>query len=409
MNYKTPKGTIDYFGDSAKKLNYIIDVVRQIFVKNGAEYLETPVFEKKELILGKYGEEAETKLIYEIAENGGEKLVLRYDHTIPFIRFIQEKGIKKMKRYSIGKVYRRDNPNLSQGRYREFYQCDFDILGENNVNMMSESVIFSMISEILCKLGINDYVIIINDTDNLRTVLIDVLGIEPSKFKNICSTIDKLDKVQYNEIRAELAAKGLSMDQIDKLESILASQTIFNPSTKERLDKIYETAEIWGYRNKLQYNLSLARGLDYYNGIIFEVKCKGASSTDVFQTSVIAGGRYDGLVANTLIGFSVGVSRLMNYVETCQEVGKRYHLTTIGSIATKTKLQIIRWCRDNITKESPLTFSYDDDDKKMVKVISEQLKLGITDIIIIAENELKENKIILKNLYAKTQELIELT
>lgn len=319
--YKTPKGTIDYYGESARKLNYMLSAVQAIFKQNGGELLETPVFEKKEIVMGKYGEEAETKLIYEIAENGGEKLVLRYDLTIPFVRFIQENGIKKCKRYSIGKVYRRDNPNVGQGRFREFYQCDFDILGENNSNMMSEAVILNMVNQIMKEFCLPSYKIIINDTENLCKALELVLSTSastsaptsaptsavvaaattaatitattaptrapttaptssptsasvgagvavgvavgvaaeqkvPAKlFKSICSTIDKLDKVSFKDIRGELAAKGLSVLQIDKLEELLRENGIYDENARKRLNTLYDIAEIWGF--EIRSNITL--------------------------------------------------------------------------------------------------------------------------------------------------------
>lgn len=424
IQYKTPKGTINYFGQSATNLTTTLGIIQQIFKQNGGELLDTPVFEKKEIIMGKYGEEAENKLIYEIAENGGEKLVLRYDLTIPFIRWIQEKNIKKCKRYSVGKVYRRDNPNVSQGRFREFYQCDFDILGESNTTMMSEGVILNMVSQIMANLGISDYKIIINDTENLRKALEQVLTCEALdaslpregsnvpevkvdriKYKSICASIDKLDKVKFDDIRRELVTKGMTESQIDKLEQVLKENSIYDETAKTRLSKLYQIAEGLGYREKIEYSLSLARGLDYYNGLIFEVKLGDSA----LQTSVMAGGRYDNLVPNsTLIGFSVGVTRLMPFVRLPENKERRYYLTSIGNIDLPTKLRVIKWCQSKLVGTNIFQFSYEQDDKKLVKVLSDQLKAGTSDLLIIGEAEIRENKLIHKDLVANVQKLIDL-
>ena len=154
MEYQKQKGTLDYDKETAIQLKKIINVVESHFINNGGQYLETPVFEHKDVLMKKYNNEE--KLIYEIDDNGGQKLALRYDLTVPFIRWIIENKIDKIRRYSIGKVYRRDNPNISQGRFREFYQADFDIQ-EKSVDYNAEILILNMIKNILFDLQINDF------------------------------------------------------------------------------------------------------------------------------------------------------------------------------------------------------------------------------------------------------------
>jgi histidyl-tRNA synthetase len=404
INYKCPKGTIDYFNLDSKKLKFMKNNLENIFEKYGGECVETPVFELKDTIMGKYGEEAETKLIYEISDNGGEKLVLRYDLTVPFIRFLIENKIKKIKRYSIGKVYRRDNPNVNQGRYREFYQADFDIVGEDNTTMMAECVIFKMISEILEVYKINNYKIIINDTDNLKEVLINKLGIETNNFKNICSSIDKLDKVTFTEIIPELKLKGLTDNQIVELSKIIKLNEIYSEKSKERINKINNITKIWNINDNIEYNFSLARGLDYYNGIIYEVKLLD------FNSSVIAGGRYDNIIDNTtFIGFSVGLTRLLNMIKFEDENKWKliYNLTCLGDISLEDKLRIIKYVQDNISKNNTLNYSFDKE-KKLGKIIRDCVIHYEKYLIIISEDELKENKFILKDLENNTQILIDI-
>jgi histidyl-tRNA synthetase len=394
MKYQKPKGTLDYDNNSALHLKSVISIIEKHFQNNGAEYLETPVFENKEVLMDKYGDEE--KLIYEIEDNGGHKLALRYDLTIPFIRWILENKIKKVRRYSIGKVYRRDNPSILQGRFREFYQADFDILGENSVDYSAEILILNMIKNILFDLQIVDFEIHVNFTENLYKILIDDLKIEKENFKNICSTIDKLDKTDFEQLIDEFKMKSLNMEQINQLKVRL-----FEPYRNDKLDELLEIYDIKKY---IKYNQSLARGLDYYNGIIFEVKLKNNQST------IIAGGRYDNLnsINNKLIGVSVGITRLMQFTNFIKEEKwlDEYYLTCIGNIDNKMKHKLIKYISDGVAKNKKITFSLDND-HKIQKVISNIIKQSIKWLIIIGEEELKTNTFIIKDLENKTQEIVE--
>lgn len=401
--YKKPKGTIDYYGEEAIKLLETKEVIERVFKENGGEYLETPVFEIKEIIMGKYGEEAETKLVYnilkpEVSSDESEQLVLRYDQTLPFIRFVKENGIKKMRRYSIGKVYRRDTPNMSNGRYREFYQCDFDILGEENESMTNEIQIFTMINDILKELGIKDYKIQYNDTENLKTMLVEKLDVPIENFKNICQTIDKLDKYDFEDLTGEFRKKGLSNFQITNLKRYLDDNYILNETTQTKVDKINKTMDMFGVTT-MEFSNKLARGLDYYNGIIFEVKIPD------FPT-IIAGGRYDNLIDNTLIGFSIGLTRILSLI--CKEESEpiwkeKYTITTIGKIEIEKKIEVIKWLRDQGKKTISYSFGKD---KKLGKQITECIKNYERYLVIIGEDEIKTNKIILKDLKENTQETV---
>jgi len=394
MKYQKPKGTLDYDNNSALHLKSVISIIEKHFQNNGAEYLETPVFENKEVLMDKYGDEE--KLIYEIEDNGGHKLALRYDLTIPFIRWILENKIKKVRRYSIGKVYRRDNPSILQGRFREFYQADFDILGENSVDYSAEILILNMIKNILFDLQIVDFEIHVNFTENLYKILIDELKIEKENFKNICSTIDKLDKTDFEQLIDEFKMKSLNMEQINQLKVRL-----FEPYRNDKLDELLEIYDIKKY---IKYNQSLARGLDYYNGIIFEVKLKNNQST------IIAGGRYDNLnsINNKLIGVSVGITRLMQFTNFIKEEKwlDEYYLTCIGNVDNKMKHKLIKYISDGVAKNKKITFSLDND-HKIQKVISNIIKQSIKWLIIIGEEELKTNTFIIKDLENKTQEIVE--
>ena len=403
--YKKPKGTLDYYGNDAIKLLKTKNIIEKVFQDNGGEFLETPVFEIRDIVMGKYGEEAEFKLVYniqkpEISSEESEQLVLRYDQTLPFIRFVKENGIKKMRRYSIGKVYRRDTPNQSLGRFREFYQCDFDILGEENGSMTNEIQIFSMITDILKELNIANYKILYNDTENLRTMLVEKLCIDETKFKNVCQTIDKLDKYDFEDLVGEFRKKGLDNFQLTNLKRFLDDNYILNQNTQQKIDIITMISKILGINN-LEFSNKLARGLDYYNGIIFEVKIPD------FPT-VIAGGRYDNLIDNTLIGFSVGLTRLLSIINDDKkepEWKETYTITTIGNVSIEKKVEVIGFLK-KLGKKA-INYSLGKD-KKLGKQITECLKNYDRFIVIIGEDEIKTNRFIIRDLMNNSQEITEL-
>jgi histidyl-tRNA synthetase len=190
------------------------NIIKSIFKKHGGSEIDTPVFELKETLTGKYGEDS--KLIYDLEDQGGELLALRYDLTVPLARFIAEKGIVAIKRFHIAKVYRRDQPQMNKGRYREFYQCDFDIAGTYSP-MLPDAEVLSVVCEILTSLKIGNYLVKVNHRKFLDA-MIELAGCEKRKFKTICSSIDKLDKEPWDKVRLELIQqKGLTTEMTDKL------------------------------------------------------------------------------------------------------------------------------------------------------------------------------------------------
>ncbi len=405
-NSKTPKGTIDLYDYDLLKLNYYSNYLKNLFVQNNGIQLETPVFEVRENLLGKYGEEAETKLVYNLEENGSEqaeKYTLRYDLTVPKVRFVVGSGIKKARIYSIGKVYRRDNPAL--GRFREFYQADFDIFGENSDSMINEVLIFKMVRDFMNFASKSNYQILINDTANLESILLTNLSIDKSKFKSICSTIDKLDKTPFDDLIKEFEQKGLGLEQISKLKEMINSTQPINLESTSRINKILNLCEELGFGDKVRFCASLARGLDYYNGIIFEVKLLEQD----FSSSVISGGRYDGMVSNTIssIGISFGLSRLMTLLDyKPEDFESKYFITNLDPMDLETKFKWIRIIEDKLKVN--LIFSPEESNRKLVKVINDCISDKIRYLIILASRELEEGKIIIKDLKNKTQEFIEL-
>uniref|UniRef100_A0A2K5EIB2 Histidine--tRNA ligase, cytoplasmic n=1 Tax=Aotus nancymaae TaxID=37293 RepID=A0A2K5EIB2_AOTNA len=198
---KTPKGTRDYSPRQMAVREKVFDVIIRCFKRHGAEVIDTPVFELKETLTGKYGEDS--KLIYDLKDQGGELLSLRYDLTVPFARYLAMNKLNNIKRYHIAKVYRRDNPAMTRGRYREFYQCDFDIAG-NFDPMIPDAECLKIMCEILSSLQIGDFLVKVNDR-RILDGMFAICGVPDSKFRTICSSVDKLDKMSWEEVKNEMA------------------------------------------------------------------------------------------------------------------------------------------------------------------------------------------------------------
>lgn len=185
----------------------VIQTIRQIYKEHGASEIDTPIFELKETLLGKYGEEG-GKLIYDLEDQGGELLSLRYDLTVPFARFMGTHNLSELKRFHIGKVYRRDQPNINKGRFREFYQCDIDIAGPTQ-DLLAEAELLFIVCRVFRKFDLQFKFKVSHRV--LLEAIIECALCEPQKFKSICSSIDKLDKEPWSEVSRELLVeKGLS-------------------------------------------------------------------------------------------------------------------------------------------------------------------------------------------------------
>jgi histidyl-tRNA synthetase len=398
--YKIAKGTQDLVGDSYNRLQDLIALVEKEFKAAGGTPLETPVFERSDVLLNKYGDEAESKLIYRIAENGGEDLSLRYDLTVPFVRYLKESGTQTMRRYSIGKVYRRDQPNIRSGRFREFYQADFDIFGERQEGMLAEATLLGMVSRVLNTLGL-DFKILINDVRNLEYLLRD-LGIE--EWRKYCPAIDKLDKQSFASLIPELQQAGLTADQIATLEERLKIPTPLLAASSADFDTLCALAEIFGFRDNIVFTNSLARGLDYYTGFIWEFKLSG----DLCGGSTIsAGGRYDGLMKKPAVGISVGLSRLSTVLPTPPPVWKEaYYVTTVGSVSIMDKMRVVKKIQDSVA--CPVLYALTTEDRKLVKVLGDCASNYIRYVVIVGDTELASGQFVVKDIKERTQQTLAL-
>lgn len=331
---KTPKGMRDIGPSQAWQRDRIFQEIKKCFERHAAQPLDTPVCERREILAGKYGEES--KLIYNLEDQGGEALSLRYDLTVPFARYLAQHKITTMTRYHIAKVYRRDNPSINKGRFREFYQCDIDFAGPSDP-MMADAECLQVLCEILDGIKLPfKYSIKINHRGILNGMF-EAAGVPKDKFKPICSSVDKLDKMTWDEVKKEMCSeKGLDDAVADSigtyvsrsgdstlLSELLSSDIASNSDGKrglEELQLLYKRASEMGISQNLRIDLSLARGLDYYTGLIFEAVILG----DVEVGSIAAGGRYDNLVSTLVdnaqfqvpcVGLSVGIERLFAIFE----------------------------------------------------------------------------------------------
>ncbi|KAK4814762.1 hypothetical protein QYF61_026739 [Mycteria americana] len=403
---KTPKGTRDYSPKQMAIRERVFNAIITCFKRHGAEVIDTPVFELKETLTGKYGEDS--KLIYDLKDQGGELLSLRYDLTVPFARYLAMNKITNIKRYHIAKVYRRDNPAMTRGRYREFYQCDFDIAGHFDP-MIPDAECLKIVHEILSDLQLGDFLIKVNDRCILDGMFA-VCGVPDSKFRTICSSVDKLDKMPWEEVRSEMVGeKGLSPEAadhigeyvqlhgehrgveplalffqarqggpamerhkaayttgqahrcgccctgrpeawlvstggLDLIERLLQDPKLSqNKLAKEGLGDmklLFEYLTLFGITGKISFDLSLARGLDYYTGVIFEAVLLQQENDHVEEPvsvgSVAGGGRYDGLVGMfdpkgrkvPCVGVSIGIERIFSILEQRVEASEEKIRTT---------------------------------------------------------------------------------
>ena len=336
---KIAKGTRDFLPEQMAIRERAFAAIVGVFKRHGAVALDTPVFELRETLMGKYGEDS--KLIYELADQGGELLALRYDLTVPFARYLAMHSVGNIKRYHIARVYRRDNPQAARGRFREFYQCDFDIAGVYPA-MLPDSEALKVMTEIFEAIDVGSFAIKINHR-GLLDAAFEVAGVPANKFRAICSAVDKLDKEPWAEVRREMIEeKGLMADVADRVGTFVALRApqgkpgellrmLQSPESPfgahagaaaalSDMALLFDYLEAMGAAQHFVLDLSLARGLDYYTGVIYEAVLTGGGS-GAGVGSIGGGGRYDSLVGmfsgKTIpaVGLSVGIERIFNIME----------------------------------------------------------------------------------------------
>lgn len=436
-----PKGTRDFTPLEMSKRNYIFDTIKSVFALYGFKQIETPAMETLQTLLGKYGEEGD-KLLFKILNSGdylnkierdellnanplhlASKLCekgLRYDLTVPFARFVvmhRDELQLPFKRYQIQPVWRADRPQ--KGRYREFYQCDADVVGSDS--LLNEVELVQIVDSVFKRFGVRVQIKINNR--KILTGIAEYIG-EADKIVDITVAIDKLDKIGVDSVNAELAADGLSSEAIDKLQPII----LLSGSNEEKLDviaKVLEKSETGlkgveelryifgvldrvGIENEVQFDLTLARGLNYYTGAIFEVK-----SLDVQIGSITGGGRYDnltgifGLPGISGVGISFGADRIFDvlnaldlYPETAMSATKLLFIN-FGEKEMAYCLPIIAKAR-----ERGIPAEMYPDAVKMKKQMAYANNNGIRYVVLAGENEINENKLTLKDMATGEQRLV---
>ena len=422
-----PKGTRDFSPAEMMRRTYIFETIKSVFRTYGFAPLETPSMENLSTLLGKYGDEGD-KLLFKILNSGdyaaglndeqvrtASKICekgLRYDLTVPFARYVvqhQNEIVFPFKRYQVQPVWRADRPQ--KGRYREFYQCDVDVIGSRS--LLNEVELIEIVERVFGKLKIN--VTLKMNNRKILYGIAEAIG-HADKMMDITVAIDKLEKIGLDNVKAELAERGLEQEAIDKLQPILE----LSGSNAEKLAKlrevigvsetgvkgIEEMSEIFGYVERLglqlpiELDLSLARGLNYYTGAIFEVK-----AMDYAIGSICGGGRYDdltgifGLPNTSGVGISFGADRIYDVMVGLDLFPEEVNFTTkvmfvnLGVEEQMASLGIIRTLRDK-----GIAAEIYPEAAKMKKQMEYANRRMIPYVVIIGSNELAERKATIKNM-----------
>ena len=420
--------------------NYIFDTIRSVFSLYGFQQIETPAMENIGTLMGKYGEEGD-KLLFRI-QNSGEKAALapekglRYDLTVPFARYVvqhREEISFPFKRFQIQPVWRADRPQ--KGRYREFYQCDVDVIGSDS--LLGELELIQIVEEVYRRLGIN-VCLHINNRKILAGIA-EVIG-APDKIIDITVAIDKLDKIGVEAVNAELLERGLSEDQVAKLQPILnlsgstadkltALRTIL-ASSEIGLKGVAEMEEIFNLTDavgltaersnseavqqrsglSIELDLCLARGLNYYTGAIFEVK-----ALDAQIGSITGGGRYDnltgifGLPNVSGVGISFGADRIYDVLTELNLFPQELQSSTRVLFATFGQDELryaLRWAKE--LRANGIAVEVYPEPAKMKKQMGYANDKNIPFVAIVGGDEMAQNKVMLKNMTSGEQQLVSL-
>ena len=436
-----PKGTRDFGPVEMAKRNYIFDTIKEVYALYGFQQIETPAMETLQTLMGKYGEEGD-KLLFKILNSGdymnkvsdedlhslnslklAAKLCekgLRYDLTVPFARYVvqhREELQLPFKRYQIQPVWRADRPQ--KGRYREFYQCDADVVGSDS--LLNEVELMQIVDTVFTKFGV--HVCIKINNRKILTGIAEVIG-EAEKIVDITVAIDKLDKIGLEKVNEELRNDGISEEAIEKLQPIISlsgsneekleviSQVLAGSETGlkgvEETRFILDTLKAVGLNNAIELDLTLARGLNYYTGAIFEVK-----ALDTPMGSITGGGRYDnltgifGLPGLSGVGISFGADRIYDVLNALDLYPKEAVNSTqvlfinFGETETAYCLPIVGKLR-----QAGIRSEIFPDKAKMKKQMSYANAKNIPFVVLAGENEMAAGKVTLKNMESGEQTLV---
>ena len=421
-----PKGTRDFGQIEMARRNYIFNTIKGVFSLYGFQQIETPAMENIGTLMGKYGEEGD-KLLFRI-QNSGEKASLapekglRYDLTVPFARYVvqhREEIAFPFKRFQIQPVWRADRPQ--KGRYREFYQCDVDVIGSDS--LVGELELIQIVEEVYKRLGIR-VCLHINNRKILAGIA-EVIG-APDKMIDITVAIDKLDKIGVEAVNAELMERGLDAEQVAKLQPILnlsgttaekltALKTILASSETglkgvAELEEVFQLLENVDCRLNIELDLCLARGLNYYTGAIFEVK-----ALDAQIGSITGGGRYDnltgifGLPGVSGVGISFGADRIYDVLTELVLFPKELLSATQVLFATFGADELhyaLKWAKE--LRARNIAVEVYPEPTKMKKQMGYADDKQIPYVAIVGGNEMETNTVMLKNMLSGEQKQVTL-
>ncbi len=421
-----PKGTRDFGQLEMARRNYIFDTIKGVFSLYGFQQIETPAMENIGTLMGKYGEEGD-KLLFRI-QNSGEKAALapekglRYDLTVPFARYVvqhREELAFPFKRFQIQPVWRADRPQ--KGRYREFYQCDVDVIGSDS--LLGELELIQIVEEVYRRLGIN-VCLHINNRKILAGIA-EIIG-APEKIVDITVAIDKLDKIGVEAVNAELVERGLNEEQVKALQPILnlsgttqekltALKTILAGSEiglkgVAELEEVFQLLDIVNLTLNIELDLCLARGLNYYTGAIFEVK-----ALDAQIGSITGGGRYDnltgifGLPGVSGVGISFGADRIYDVLTELNLFPKELLTATQVLFATFGDAELkyaLKWAKE--LRARNIAVEVYPEPTKMKKQMGYADDKKIPFVAIVGGNEMETNTVMLKNMSSGVQQQVTL-
>jgi len=400
-NLLTLKGFRDFLPEEMAVRNEVIKRLRVVFEKYGFSEIQTPLLEYQKILLGKYGEEAE-KLMYLFKDPGDRDVGLIYDLTVPLARVATTYADlpKPFKRYQIQPVFRAESPQ--RGRYRQIYQCDVDIVGSSSPISDAETV--GVIYDSLKALDFPNFKIRINSRKVLYQNM-EKAGIVKNKIPTAVQTIDKLDKKSKEEVEKELSEKGLSVEQIRNVFSEISSA-----KPDDYLRQTIDYAKKLGVKDNLEFDPTLARGLDYYTGPIFESVVLKPNIG-----SVTGGGRFDNLLKDLggvdlpAVGMSVGLDRVSDIIEDLKlwPFIKDYPAQVLVTVFSKELVDESLYTASLLRQKSINVELYEDDETKLDKQLKYADKKKIPWVIIIGPDEAKEGKVVLKNLHSGEQETID--
>ena len=436
-----PKGTRDFSPVEMAKRNYIFNTIKEVYALYGFQQIETPAMENLSTLMGKYGEEGD-KLLFKIQNSGDyfrgitdEQLLsrdaaklaskfcekgLRYDLTVPFARYVvqhREELALPFKRYQIQPVWRADRPQ--KGRYREFYQCDADVVGSSS--LINEVELMQIVDTVFTRFGIRVCIKINNR--KILSGIAEIIG-QADKIVDITVAIDKLDKIGLDNVNAELAENGIPAEAIEKLQPII----LLSGTNEEKLQTMKEVlkdsenglkgveecefilSKLNGLNNEVEIDLTLARGLNYYTGAIFEVK-----ALDVEIGSITGGGRYDnltgifGMPGLSGVGISFGADRIFDVLNQLDLYPKEAINTTkllfvnFGEKEVDFCLEVLKQVR-----EAGISAEIYPESVKMKKQMSYANAKQIPFVALVGETEMQEQKVTLKNMESGDQSMLSI-